>query len=232
MRLRELKRSVSFLHPSLLSIFPRQFQHSQRCCVSNHLSFRIFQRQSGQIRCLQMHSNASPADSDEQLMRKALGEAQKAYSLKEVPIGAVLTSYDGTILARGHNLVETCKDVTRHAEIVCLRNASEKLQNWRLSGSIMYTTIEPCPMCLSALALARVGRIVYGAKDLRLGACGTWIDLVSPNHPFHNFEDVTGGVLEEECAELMRSFFRRRRVKCADKVSGNHSGAPEQIYPT
>lgn len=144
-------------------------------------------------------------------MRLALSQARKAYISNEVPIGAVLVSPSGHPISSAHNLVETTNDVTAHAELLCIRHAMKTLGNWRLNGTTLYSTLEPCPMCLSALALARVHRIVYAAKDLRLGACGTWIHLHDMDHPFHKFNAVTGGVLEEESAALLRRFFKQRR---------------------
>lgn len=144
-------------------------------------------------------------------MRHALRLAEEAASQDEVPIGAVLVDSSGSVLGTGRNLVEAEIDVTQHAEIVALRCAFRKLGSWRLQGTTLYSTLEPCAMCLSALALARVSTIVYSAPDFRLGACGTWIDLAAVKHPFHTFEEVRGNVLEQESAELLRAFFRRRR---------------------
>lgn len=146
-------------------------------------------------------------------MRQALDLAEQARKHGEVPIGAIIVDESGTVIARGYNSVEAASDVTQHAEMVALRSASKARGNWRLTGTTLYSTLEPCPMCLSALALARVSSIVYAAPDLRLGACGTWINLVAERHPFHAFDSVRGGVLERESAELMRGFFRERRKK-------------------
>lgn len=163
------------------------------------------------FRAVPMRLSCSLPVSDESHMQTALSQARSARALGEVPIGAALVSDSGTIIATGHNLVESTHDVTAHAELVCLRRAMAARKNWRLLGTTLYSTLEPCPMCLSALALARVQNVVYGAKDLRLGACGTWIDLAKEEHPFHTFGEIRGGVLEEEAARLMRDFFRRRR---------------------
>lgn len=151
--------------------------------------------------------------NDERHMRHALQLAKQAGAQEEVPIGAVIVNAAGTILGTGYNSVEAARDATQHAEMIALRNASSNRGNWRLNGTTLYSTLEPCPMCLSALALARVDSVVYAAPDLRLGACGTWIDLVSEKHPFHTFLRVRGGVLQEESADLMRTFFRRRRME-------------------
>lgn len=150
---------------------------------------------------------------DEAMIREALKEARKAFAIGEVPIGAVLTDDRGRIISTGYNQVEALKDCTQHAELVCLRRSMKILGSWRLYNTTLYSTVEPCPMCLSALALARVSRIVYGAPDLRLGACGSWVDLSSQKHPYHSFRDVTSNVLEEECGALLRQFFQQRRTE-------------------
>lgn len=147
---------------------------------------------------------------DERWMRVAIEEARAAAERAEVPVGAVVVR-DGVELARASNRVEQLRDVTQHAEIAAIRAASIATGGWRLIGATLYSTLEPCPMCLSAAALARVKRVVYGANDKRLGACGTWCELHTKTHPYHMFDNVTGGVLSEESEILMRSFFRRRR---------------------
>ncbi|CDF34768.1 unnamed protein product [Chondrus crispus] len=146
-------------------------------------------------------------------MREALAQARRAYSPGEVPVGAVLVCSSGAVLSAAHNLVESLHDPTAHAEILCVRRAAAAAGNWRLHDTTLYSTLEPCPMCLSALALARVDAVVYAAKDLRLGVCGTWLPVHEEKHPFHTFRDVRGGVLEDEAAELMRHFFRERRAE-------------------
>ncbi len=144
-------------------------------------------------------------------MRVALDEARSAAQRGEVPVGAVLVCAKGRMLGRAGNAVELFTDPSMHAEMRVIREAATREKRWRLLGTTLYSTLEPCPMCLSTAALARISRIVYAAEDLRIGACGTWIDLVNAKHPFHNFDEVVGGVLREESAELMRSFFKERR---------------------
>jgi len=145
----------------------------------------------------------------EEFMREALLEARKALALEEVPIGAVLVR-EGRIIGRGHNLRETAVDPTAHAEIIALREAARALGAWRLAGTTMYVTIEPCPMCAGALVLARVEHLVYGAPDPKGGGVDTLYQIGQDGRLNHTFT-VTGGVLEEECARLLRDFFRRLR---------------------
>ena len=146
---------------------------------------------------------------DEFFMRAALEEALLAFAKDEVPIGAVLV-YNGEIIARAHNQVESLQDATAHAEILCLRQASKKLNNWRLLESTLYTTLEPCSMCAGALILSRVKNLVWGAPDIRQGAGGSWIDLLNIPHPIHNLL-IKQGVLAGESARLMKEFFQNKR---------------------
>jgi len=142
-------------------------------------------------------------------MRAALAEAEAAAAMGEIPIGAVIVR-DGELLAAGHNLRETQRDPTAHAEMVAIRRAAERLGAWRLTGTTLYVTIEPCPMCAGALVLARVERLVYGAADPKAGACGTLWNLVQDPRLNHRLA-VTAGVLEEECRAIIQGFFRRLR---------------------
>lgn len=146
---------------------------------------------------------------DEFFMRQALKEAQKAFDADEVPVGAVIVSND-RVIARAHNQVELLKDATAHAEMLAITTASASIGDWRLLDATLYTSLEPCAMCAGAILLSRIKRLVWAAKDLRCGANGTWVDLFSIDHPFHKTE-VVGSVLEAEAAELMRSFFQKKR---------------------
>jgi tRNA(adenine34) deaminase len=149
--------------------------------------------------------------NDEYYMREALKEAKKAFDLEEVPVGAILVHND-KIIARGHNQVELLQDATAHAEMLCLTSAAAALENWRLTGATLYCTLEPCCMCAGAMISSRISRLVFGAPDLRVGVCGSWIDLFEKEHPIHSLE-IARGVLEAESAALMRDFFQQTRKK-------------------
>ena len=149
-------------------------------------------------------------------MRLALQQAKKAGRKGEVPIGAIIAARlpggDTRILSQAYNLVETKKDASAHAELLALRKAAKFVNNWRLPpNTTLYSTLEPCPMCLAAAQAFRVSQIVYGAPDLRLGAIETYVNLLEPNHPFHNIEDVVSGISANESSSLLKDFFRRRR---------------------
>ncbi|MGI6552374.1 MAG: tRNA adenosine(34) deaminase TadA [Bacillota bacterium] len=142
-------------------------------------------------------------------MGLALIEARRALELGEVPVGAVLVG-DGRVLARAHNLKETRQDPTAHAEILALRMGAEALGSWRLTGTILYVTLEPCPMCAGALVQARVGTLVYGSSDPKSGAVESVLNLVQ--HPSFNHRlEVIAGIREEECRELLQEFFQKLR---------------------
>lgn len=142
-------------------------------------------------------------------MELALQQARLAASLGEVPVGAVLVR-DDEVIGRGHNRRELDNDPTAHAEIVAIRRAAATEKAWRLTGTTMYVTIEPCPMCAGALVLARVSRLVFGAADPKTGATGTLYNIVQDERLNHRV-DVTAGVLADECRAVMQQFFRARR---------------------
>lgn len=142
-------------------------------------------------------------------MEQALLEARKAYELDEVPIGAVVVK-DGEIIGRGHNLRETCKDPTLHAEMVAIRQAAETLGGWRLTGCELYVTVEPCPMCAGAMIQARIDRLIFGAGDPKAGCAGTLYNLLQDSRFNHQVE-IVKGILEEECRQIMKDFFRQKR---------------------
>jgi len=150
-------------------------------------------------------------EKDIYFMNLALKEAKKAFEEDEVPIGCVLVQ-DGEVIAKGHNQVETLQDATAHAEMLCLTAAFSHYGSWRIPNLELYCTLEPCCMCAGAIFSSRVKRIIWGAKDIRLGACGSFVDLFSLSHPMHKV-DVTSGVLEEESAYLMKTFFQKQRKR-------------------
>jgi tRNA(adenine34) deaminase len=147
-------------------------------------------------------------DRDELLMREALLEAEKAKKEGEVPVGAVLVK-DENIIARGHNKPVSKNDPTAHAEIVAIRSACEKTQNYRLSGCELYVTLEPCAMCLGAAVQSRIKRLVFGAIDPRGGAVESVMDF--PFEKMNHRIEIRGGVLAEECGKILRTFFERKR---------------------
>src|SRR6184192_4445401 len=151
---------------------------------------------------------------DEYFMREALRQAQKAYSAGEVPIGAVVMR-DGKIISRAHNQVELLKDATAHAEMLALTAAEEGVGDWRLTDCDLYVTKEPCPMCAGALVHTRIRRIIFGCADVRAGAAGTVMNLLQHNVLNHRCQ-ITSGVLENECASLLRDFFRKKRAVIED----------------
>lgn len=147
---------------------------------------------------------------DELFMREALKEAQKAYDINEVPIGAVIVR-DGEIVGRGYNQKETLKDATLHAEVSAIREACRKLGGWRLPGCTMYVTLEPCSMCAGALVNARIEKLVIGTADLKTGACGSVLNIVQTGKLNHQI-DVKFGILEESCSDILKKFFYELRI--------------------
>ena len=144
-------------------------------------------------------------------MREALKEAQKAYDQEEVPIGAVVV-LTGEIIGRGHNLREKEQDATLHAEIKAIRQANQHLGSWRLEDCELFVTLEPCPMCSGAMILARMKKVIFGAFDPKAGTAGTFMNLLQDSRFNHQVE-VEQGVLEEECQEILRSFFKGLRER-------------------
>ncbi len=142
-------------------------------------------------------------------MLEALAEAEAAALIGEVPIGAVLVQ-DGRIIGRGHNLRETSNDPTTHAEMIAIREAATHTGSWRLLDSTLYVTLEPCVMCMGAMILARIPRLVYACRDPRAGAVGSIYDF-SRDDRFNHRVQVTEGVLGEHCSEMLSAFFRNLR---------------------
>ena len=155
---------------------------------------------------------------DELYMKEAIEEAKKAQLLNEVPIGAVIV-IDGKIVARAHNLRETEQNAVAHAELLAIDQACRELDSWRLEESTLYVTLEPCPMCAGAIILSRVKRVVYGAVDPKGGCVGTLMNLLKDDR-FNHQSEVTSGVLDRECGQLLSDFFRkiREQKKLAKKM--------------
>ncbi len=143
-------------------------------------------------------------------MRRALVLAERAAAAGDVPVGAVVLAPGGEVLGEGWNLRESEGDPTAHAEVVAVRSAARSLQTWRLDGCTLVVTLEPCPMCAGAVVLSRVERVVFGAWDPKLGACGSVWDIPRDRRATHRAE-VVGGVLEEECGDVVRRFFAVHR---------------------
>ncbi|MDB5035052.1 MAG: tRNA-specific adenosine deaminase [Chlorobi bacterium] len=144
-------------------------------------------------------------------MRLALAEAERAYEEGEVPVGAVVVKGD-RVIGRGYNLTERMADPTAHAEIIAITAAAAALESWRLEGCRMYVTLEPCPMCAGAIVNARLDALLFGAYDARAGAAGTLFTITTDTRLNHQVETL-GGVLDDDCAGLLKAFFRTRRGK-------------------
>ena len=147
---------------------------------------------------------------DHSCMKAALTEARRAWAIQEVPVGSVLVSSSGEVLAAAHNRTIAEHDPSAHAEILALREAARKLQNYRLLNTTLYVTIEPCIMCMGAIVHARVARLVYGAADPKWGAAGSLYDLATDPRLNHQVE-IVSGVCETECRRLIQDFFRCKR---------------------
>ena len=151
---------------------------------------------------------------DEMWMREALAQAREALEAGETPVGCVVVR-EGKIIARARNRREELRDPTAHAEVLAIREAARVVGDWRLTGCCMYVTLEPCPMCAGAIINARIPRIYFGASDPKAGSCGSVIDLFSL--PYNHKPEVVRGVMQEECAAVLKNFFRRLREAKASK---------------
>ena len=147
----------------------------------------------------------------EYYMKKALLEAKKALVIDEVPIGCVIVK-DDKIIARGFNHRESNESVISHAEIEAIRKANKKLKSWRLTGCDIYITLEPCIMCMGAIIQARFDHVYYGAKDFKGGALGSSINVLEAKNINH-YPNVIGGVLEQECSDIISNYFKNKRKK-------------------
>ena len=149
-------------------------------------------------------------NKDREYMAIALDEARLAMESGEVPVGAVLIDDEGGVVVRAHNLCESERDATAHAEIQAIREAGRRLSRWRLNGCTLYVTLEPCSMCAGAIMAARISRLVYGATDARAGAVESIFNI--PGHPsLGPSPEITAGVMEDECKDLLQKFFAERR---------------------
>ena len=163
---------------------------------------------------MDIHTSSFPraddeSQDDEYFMRLALREAERAREHGDVPIGAVVT-HAGEVIAQAHNERELLKDPTAHAELLALREAAVALGGWRLLDTTLYVTLEPCAMCAGAIVLARVPRVLFGASDPKAGAAGSVLDVLAEPSLNHRPE-VEGGLLGQECGELLSEFFASRR---------------------
>ena len=149
-------------------------------------------------------------NKDREYMAIALDEARLAMESGEVPVGAVLIDDESVVVVRAHNLCESERDATAHAEILAIREAGRRLSRWRLNGCTLYVTLEPCSMCAGAIMAARISRLVYGATDARAGAVESIFKI--PGHPSHApSPEITAGVMEDECKDFLQKFFAERR---------------------
>ncbi|MDY7045072.1 MAG: tRNA adenosine(34) deaminase TadA [Bacillota bacterium] len=146
---------------------------------------------------------------DEKMMELAIDEATKAARQNEVPIGAVIV-YQGEVIARGYNQRETSQSTLSHAELIAIEQANDVIGSWRLEDCTLYVTLEPCPMCAGAIVQSRIKRVVYGAKDPKAGCAGTLMNLLADKR-FNHQVDITKGVLETDCGDLLRNFFKDLR---------------------
>lgn len=149
--------------------------------------------------------------NDDYFMRIAIEQAKIAEENGDVPIGAIIV-YENQIIGKAYNQREQLKDPTAHAEIIALTQAAAFLESWRLNGCTMYVTLEPCPMCAGALVLARIDRLVYGCDDPKTGAVKSLYNIVQDERLNHRLE-VSTGILEKECSQLLQNFFEQRRKK-------------------
>jgi tRNA(adenine34) deaminase len=193
--LRPIKRTLIFGNAKMHTVPQDTESLAQDGCVARHLSLACYSRQA--------------MERDLEFMQRALYEARAAADAGEVPVGAVLIR-DGIVIARSGNRTIRDLDPTAHAEVVALREASRTLGNYRLAGVTLYVTIEPCAMCAGAMIQARIPRLVYGCNDPKGGAVQSCFQILSDDRLNHKV-DVTSGVLADECAAVIQSFFAARR---------------------
>lgn len=151
-------------------------------------------------------------------MKEAIKQAKKAYAMEEVPIGCVIVHED-RIIARGYNKRNTKKSTLAHAEMIAIEKACKKLGDWRVENCTMYITLEPCPMCAGAIVQARIPRVVIGTRNRKAGCAGSILNLLQVQE-FNHQTELTEGVLQEECSQMMKAFFREMREKGKKNKSG------------
>ena len=166
-------------------------------------------------------------DTDTTFMRAAIKQAQKAYEKNEVPIGCVIV-HDGKIIARGYNRRNTDKSTLAHAEITAIRKAAKKLGDWRLEDCTLYVTLEPCPMCAGAIVQARITECVIGCMNPKAGCAGSVTNLLEMDG-FNHKVIVRRGILEEECSNMLKTFFRELRVRDAERKRILRQGAAPMV---
>lgn len=163
------------------------------------------------LRIRENKRKALAADAEERFMRAALKQANKALELGEVPIGCVIVR-EGKIIGRGYNRRNTDKTVLSHAEITAIKKACKKVDDFRLEDCVMYVTLEPCPMCAGAIVQARIPRLIYGCKNDKAGSAGSVINILDTKG-FNHQVMIEGGLLEDDCSEILKVFFRKLRAK-------------------
>ena len=146
---------------------------------------------------------------EEIYMKEALKEAKKAYRKKEIPVGAIIVK-NNEIIAKAHNIKETKKDTTKHAEIIAIQKASKKLNSWRLTDCEMYVTLEPCTMCAGAIINSRIKKIYIGTMDEKTGACGSVLNILE-DYKFNHKVEYETGILQEKCKKIIQDFFKELR---------------------
>lgn len=160
--------------------------------------------------------------SDETYMKQAIRQAQKAYALGEVPIGCVIV-YEDKVIGRGYNRRNTDKNTLSHAEITAINKASKKTGDWRLEGCTLYVTLEPCQMCSGAIVQARISKVVIGSMNPKAGCAGSVLNILNMPEFNHQVETITG-ILEEECSQMLKTFFQELRIRNKEQKNSRHSG--------
>lgn len=210
-----VKRQMMGPFISLLSL--ALFLHNLSINCVQSWTLKSFRKKWRKKNIIYLDDGGDPFVVHNYFMTLAMEEAKISCNMGEVPIGAVVvqrrSDHEYEILSRAGNRIETNYDASAHAELQALRRASAALQKWRLVNTTLYSTLEPCPMCLAACQAFRISKLVYGAPDLRLGAVETHMRLLDILHPFHNISDVIKDVQAEPSANLLRTFFKRRRLE-------------------